>query len=263
MAGFWVPEMIAIAGGEDVAGDPGLAPAEVGWGELASLRPDVLIVMVDGYLEDVQAQAMEVWEHLEGLGADRVFAVAAQAAFSDPGPRLIDGVELIGHLLHPDLMDPPGQHPVHPPAQPAARRASLAPHLGAPQPATASAEDEAEHADRGHRAELDREAVRGAGLAERPCSPATIRRPQRTPATRPPTWAPMLIAPSAKVKTRLKTIRKPIWPAIASRLRPRAMMKVAPRTPKIAPEAPALTVSGLNQQGDERARQQRRRSRGR
>jgi iron complex transport system substrate-binding protein len=110
VAGFWVPEMIAIAGGEDVAGDPGLAPAEVGWGELASLRADVLIIMVEGYLEDVQAQAMEVWENLEALGADRVFAVAAQP-FSEPGPRLVDGVELVGHLLHPDLMDPPGNTP--------------------------------------------------------------------------------------------------------------------------------------------------------
>ncbi len=111
VAGFWVPEMISIAGGEDVAGDPGLGPAEVTWGELAGLRPDVVIVMVDGYLEDVQARAMEVWEHIEGLGADRVFAVAALGPFRDAGPRLVDGVELTGHLLHPDLMDPPGNTP--------------------------------------------------------------------------------------------------------------------------------------------------------
>src|SRR6201992_3321204 len=71
VAGFWVPEMISIAGGEDVAGDPGLAPAQVSWGELAGLRPDVIIVMVEGYLEDAQGQGMEVWEHLERLGADR------------------------------------------------------------------------------------------------------------------------------------------------------------------------------------------------
>ena len=75
--------------------------------------------MVEGYLEDVQAQAMEVWEHIESLGAARVYAVAAQSAFSDPGPRLIDGVGLIGHLLHPDLMDPPGNTPFTPPAIPA------------------------------------------------------------------------------------------------------------------------------------------------
>ncbi len=111
VAGLWVPEMIAIAGGQDVAGAPGLAPAEVTWGELAGLRPDVVIVMVEGYLEDVQAQAMEVWEHIDSLGAANVYAVAAQSAFSDPGPRLIDGVELVAHLLHPDLMDAPGNTP--------------------------------------------------------------------------------------------------------------------------------------------------------
>jgi iron complex transport system substrate-binding protein len=115
--------MISIAGGEDVAGDPGLAPAQVSWGELAGLSPEVVIVMVEGYLEDVQAQAMEVWEHIDGLGADRVFAVAAQAAFSDPGPRLVDGVELVGHLLHPDLMDPPGNTPFTRLRSPAPRKA--------------------------------------------------------------------------------------------------------------------------------------------
>ena len=123
VAGLWIPEMIAIAGGEDVAGDPGLGPAEVAWGELGGLRPDVVIIMVEGYLEDVQAQAMEVWEHIESLGAARVYAVAAQSAFSDPGPRLIDGVELIGHLLHPDLMDAPGNTPFTRLRSPAARTA--------------------------------------------------------------------------------------------------------------------------------------------
>jgi iron complex transport system substrate-binding protein len=107
VAGFWVPEMISIAGGEDVAGDPGLNPASVVWGELASLRPDVVLVMPEGDVAGAQAQAMEHWERLAGLGADRVFAVEP-AAFSDAGPRLIDGVELLGHLLHPDLMDAPG-----------------------------------------------------------------------------------------------------------------------------------------------------------
>jgi iron complex transport system substrate-binding protein len=106
--GYWIPEMISIAGGVDVAGDPGLNPPEVGWGELESLSADVVIVMPAGSVEDAQAQAMEHWERIASLGAGRVFAVDAAAAFADPGPRLIDGVELLGHLLHPDLMDPPG-----------------------------------------------------------------------------------------------------------------------------------------------------------
>ncbi len=108
VAGFWIPEMISIAGGVDVAGDPGLSPPEVGWGELESLNPAVVIVMPDGSVEDAQAQAMEHWERIASLGAERVFAVDAAAAFSDPGPRLVDGVELLGYLLHPDLIDPPG-----------------------------------------------------------------------------------------------------------------------------------------------------------
>jgi iron complex transport system substrate-binding protein len=108
VGGFWIPEMISIAGGEDVAGDPGLNPADVGWGELASLGADIVIVMPDATLENVQAQAMEHWERLTGLGATRIFAIDRSIAFSDPGPRLVDGVELLGHILHPDRIGPPG-----------------------------------------------------------------------------------------------------------------------------------------------------------
>jgi iron complex transport system substrate-binding protein len=108
VGGFWIPEMISIAGGEDVAGDPGLNPPDVGWGELASLGAEVVVVMPDGPLENAQAQAMEHWERIASLGAGRVFAVDSASAFMDPGPRLVDGVELLCHLLHPDLIDAPG-----------------------------------------------------------------------------------------------------------------------------------------------------------
>jgi iron complex transport system substrate-binding protein len=107
VAGFWIPEMVSIAGGEDVAGDPGLGPAAVGWGELASLGAEVVVVMPGGSLEGAEAQAMEHWERIALLGAGRVFAVDS-SAFSEPGPRLVDCVELLGHLLHPDLIDAPG-----------------------------------------------------------------------------------------------------------------------------------------------------------
>jgi iron complex transport system substrate-binding protein len=111
VGGFWIPEMISIAGGIDVAGDPGLNPADVGWGELEGLNADVVIAMPAGSVEDAQAMAMEHWERIASLGAGRVFAVDASTAFSDPGPRLVDGVELLGHLLHPELIDPPGNTP--------------------------------------------------------------------------------------------------------------------------------------------------------
>jgi iron complex transport system substrate-binding protein len=107
VGGFWIPEMISIAGGEDVAGDPGLNPPKVGWGELESLRPDVLVVMPEVPLDAAQAQAMEHWERIAAIGALRLYAVDG-TLFADPGPRLIDAVELLGHILHPDLVDPPG-----------------------------------------------------------------------------------------------------------------------------------------------------------
>jgi iron complex transport system substrate-binding protein len=107
VAGFWIPEMISIAGGEDVAGDPGLNPPGVGWGEMESLRPDVILVMPEVSLDSARAQAMEHWERLADLGASRFFAVEG-TVFCEPGPRLVDGVELLGHLLHPELVDPPG-----------------------------------------------------------------------------------------------------------------------------------------------------------
>jgi iron complex transport system substrate-binding protein len=109
VGGHWVPEMISIAGGEDVAGPPGLKSPEVRWGELSGLRPDVVVAMPCGmYAAEAERQALEQWERLASLGAGRVFAVDAASTFSRPGPRLIDGVELLAHLLHPDLADPPG-----------------------------------------------------------------------------------------------------------------------------------------------------------
>src|SRR5215218_5684476 len=86
VGGFWIPEMISIAGGVDVAGDPGLNPPDVGWGELASLNPEVVIVMLDCPLIDAKAQAMEHWERIGALGAERVVAVDAETAFLQPGP---------------------------------------------------------------------------------------------------------------------------------------------------------------------------------
>jgi iron complex transport system substrate-binding protein len=109
VGGHWVPEMISIAGGDDVAGPPGLKSPEVQWGALSGLEPDTVIAMPCGlYAEEAQIEALEHWERIASLGAGRVFAVDAASTFSRPGPRLVDGVELLGHVLHPDLVDQPG-----------------------------------------------------------------------------------------------------------------------------------------------------------
>lgn len=123
VGGFWIPEMISIAGGEDVAGDPGLSPPDVGWGELASLGADVVIVMPEATLDHARALAMEHWERIAGLGAIRHYAVDG-TVFANPAPRLIDGVELLGHLIHPDLAYPPGNVAYTALQAPAERRAT-------------------------------------------------------------------------------------------------------------------------------------------
>lgn len=109
VGGHWIPEMISIAGGEDVAGPPGLKSPEVAWGALSGLDPDVVVAMPCGwYVSESHAQAVEHWDWIAKLGAARVYAVDAASTFSRPGPRLVDGVELLGHILHPDLVDSPG-----------------------------------------------------------------------------------------------------------------------------------------------------------
>src|SRR6476646_3801734 len=108
LGGHWVPEMIELAGGEDVAGRRGQKSPQVEWADLGGLDPDVVVAMPCGwYLEDSRAQALAHRERLDGLDAERVFAVDAASTFSRPGPRLVDGVELLAHLFHPEQMAPP------------------------------------------------------------------------------------------------------------------------------------------------------------
>jgi iron complex transport system substrate-binding protein len=103
LGGHWIPEMIELAGGESVAGQAGQKSAQVEWEELDGLEPDLVVSMPCGwYLDDSRAQALEHCERLASLGARRVFAVDAASTFSRPGPRLVDGVELLGHLFHPE-----------------------------------------------------------------------------------------------------------------------------------------------------------------
>ena len=108
VGGHWIPEMIALAGGEDLLGTAVLKSAEVTWRRLEVLEPDVVVAMPCGwYIDDSRAQAIACRERLGSLGAGRVYAVDAASSFSRPGPRLIDGVELLSHLLHPECIPAP------------------------------------------------------------------------------------------------------------------------------------------------------------
>ena len=112
IAGHWVPQLVELAGGIDVLGHPGENSRSVQWEEVYRSEPEVIVAMPCGY--DTNRSADEVLDHRDDLsraGARRVYAVDASAYFSRPGPRLVDGLELLAHILHPDRVDdpPPGR----------------------------------------------------------------------------------------------------------------------------------------------------------
>jgi iron complex transport system substrate-binding protein len=107
VGGHWVPQMVELAGGEDVLGMPGERSRVVEWAEVEAAAPETVVVMPCGYyVEQAGREALERRERLAALAA-RVVAVDAAAYFSRPGPRLVDGVELLGHLFHPELVPSP------------------------------------------------------------------------------------------------------------------------------------------------------------
>jgi iron complex transport system substrate-binding protein len=108
IGGHWIPEMIEIAGGRDALGIPGRKSRTAEWDEICGCGADVVIAMPCGW--DAARARAEVEAHAEpiaAVGARDVWAVDAAASFSRPGPRLVEGTELLAHLLHPDRVDPP------------------------------------------------------------------------------------------------------------------------------------------------------------
>ena len=108
VAGHWTPQIIEYAGGLDLLGMPGEHSERRSWEEVAAAAPEVVVVMPCGYdAERAAEEAYEYADELESLGARRVVAVDAAAYFSRPGQRLVDGLELLGHVLHPDRLPAP------------------------------------------------------------------------------------------------------------------------------------------------------------
>lgn len=107
-AGHWVPDMVAAAGGQEVVGAAGVASREVGWDDVRAASPDVVVFMPCGYdLAGAVAAAPAVLGAIADVAGTEVWAVDATSYFSRPGPRLVDGVELLAHVLHPGSLPPP------------------------------------------------------------------------------------------------------------------------------------------------------------
>jgi iron complex transport system substrate-binding protein len=111
VAGHWTPQLIEHAGGADVLGFAGEPSEERSWEEIAAAQPDIVIVMPCGFDAEIAYREAEMHrDRLAALGAGEVVAVDAAAYFSRPGPRIVDGLELLAHILHPELVpEAPGE----------------------------------------------------------------------------------------------------------------------------------------------------------
>ncbi len=99
--GHWVPEMISLAGGNDPLGRPGKDSVRMTWDDVARAEPEMIIVSPCGYRLE---RAVELARELPRISDAAIYAVDANAYFARPGPRVVEGVELLAHLFHPDLV---------------------------------------------------------------------------------------------------------------------------------------------------------------
>lgn len=115
-SGHWVPELVKIAGGVDELGRERGESVRVTWDEITSWAPEVLVIMPCGF--NLQQTMKQVWSvfgrqtsspffDLPAVRNNRVYAVDANSFFARPGPRVVEGAELLAQLIHPELFETP------------------------------------------------------------------------------------------------------------------------------------------------------------
>ena len=107
-AGHWVPEMVALAGGFDVLGQPGEPSAKIEWRQVTEARPEVILLMPCGFdvrrtvKESTPLRSLPGWEQIPAVRSGNVYAMNGSAYFSRPGPRLVNGLEILARIIHPE-----------------------------------------------------------------------------------------------------------------------------------------------------------------
>ena len=106
--GHWVPEMVEIAGGEPVLATPAEKSVRITWEQVAASQPDIVAVMPCGYhlaetvaqFREMEVRFPEQWRKLPAVRAQSVYAVDGSAYFSRPGPRVVDGLEILQAIVN-------------------------------------------------------------------------------------------------------------------------------------------------------------------
>jgi iron complex transport system substrate-binding protein len=107
-AGHWIPQMLEWAGGEDRHSKDGTDSVRIPWEQVLAYSPEIILVAPCGFNTSKALEQAALlgsrpdWRNLPAVRDGRVYAVDANAYFARPGPRLVDGVELLAHLVHPD-----------------------------------------------------------------------------------------------------------------------------------------------------------------
>lgn len=100
--GHWIPEMVRLAGGEPTLGLAGEKSVRIDWDRARESAPEIVVCAPCGFdLDASSEQAEAVLEHFPDIP---VWAVDANASFARPGPRLVDGVQDLASILHPDVV---------------------------------------------------------------------------------------------------------------------------------------------------------------
>ncbi len=113
IGGHWVPEMVDLAGGEDGIGIAGQPSFQVDWPRIAEYNPDLIVVMPCGFSAGRALMEMEKtafpdeWHGLDAVGRGEVYVVDGSSYFNRPGPRVVDGLEILAQIFHPELFPAP------------------------------------------------------------------------------------------------------------------------------------------------------------
>jgi iron complex transport system substrate-binding protein len=107
-AGNWVPELVTLAGGTSVFGEKGEHSPWLEWESLRAADPEVIVLLPCGF--DIERTRQELapliaqpgWDDLQAVRSGRVFVTDGNQYFNRPGPRLIESVEILAEILHPD-----------------------------------------------------------------------------------------------------------------------------------------------------------------
>jgi iron complex transport system substrate-binding protein len=107
----WIPELVNLAGGQAVFGVPGEPSVRLAWDTLIASNPDVIVFMPCGLDLSRTRQETEIltqrseWQKLHANQAGRVYITDGNSYFNRPGPRLVDSLEILAEILHPDIFD--------------------------------------------------------------------------------------------------------------------------------------------------------------